>query len=357
MTRLRSRGWRVYACGHRPEGPGVEAADKFFLVDILDVDAVEALCRRTRVDLVYSVGSDIAMPTVAAVSERLGLPSFHDLATTELLHQKVELRRFLDRAGLSVVAHRRLQGIDDLDGFAAYPAIVKPSDAQGQRGIAVVADRAEAERAVPAALDESASRTGIIEEWLDGREISVHVFIVDGEVRFSLPSDRHVWEGPLTGIPAGHRLPSRWLSEGARVEVEDLIEAVVHELGIGTGPLYFQLKLTTRGGPRIIEIAPRLDGCHLWRLIEQHTGFNLLDACFDLLAGEGWTDPLPWSDDPGHTLWFLLTDPSVAFHRADHPPPPGAVVVYEELQVAEGGLPRDTNGIVARAGYRIVEEP
>ncbi len=356
ITRLRSRGWTVYACGHRRDGPGVDAADEFFLVDILDVDAVTSLAGRLQVDALYSVGSDNAMPTVAAVSERLGLPNFHSAEITETLHQKVLLRRFLDAHDLSPVEHRVVRSGDDVVGFANYPAIVKPSDSQGQRGIRIVADETEAAAAVPDALAVSASRSAILEEFLVGPEISIHVFVVDGHVRFLLPSDRYVWQGPMTGVPSGHGVPARLLEPAVRPAVEQLIDAVVEALGVGTGPLYFQMILTD-DGPRIVEIAPRLDGCHLWRLVELHTGFNILDRCFDLLAGEAWEPIAAWSDEPRLELLFDLGPPDVpvdwgAIEGADTPE-----VLFEERQVADGALPRDANGVVSRLGYRIVEAP
>lgn len=357
IERLRVRGWTVHSCGHRADGPGVDAADSFSLIDIVDANAVAALAQRLDADVVYSVGSDIAMPTVAVVSERLGLVQFHDVEITETLHRKANLRAFLERNDLSPVAHRVAQEAADVDGFDVFPAIVKPSDSQGQRGLRVVTDVAEARAAVADAISFSATRTAVIEEYLDGPEVSVHVFVVDGHVELAVPTDRFVWDGPLTGVAEGHAIPARSLTAAQWPAIDELIRAVVSTLGIRTGPLYFQLKLTSRGA-RIIEIAPRLDGCHLWRLLELHTGFNILDRCFDLLAGEAWQPVELDVPEVVHELWFMLGNPNVPFHPADHPPSSGAgVVVYEELQVAEGELPRDANGIVSRLGYRIYARP
>lgn len=353
MDHLRARGYRVLACGHQPDGPGVDNADQFFQVDILDVDAVEGLARSEGVEFVYSVGSDMAMPTVAAVSQRLGLPYFHDLDTTELLHRKVQLRSFLNAHELSRVEFRVVRTADDVVDFPTYPAIVKPSDSQGQRGISIVNDELEALAAVGDALACSRSGEAVIEELLGGPEVSVHVFVVDGEVRFLLPSDRFVWEGPLTGIPSGHGLPSHFLSPTSSVETSRLIHDVVEALGIRTGPLYFQLKLT-ESGPRIIEIAPRLDGCHLWRLVRLHTGFDILDRCFGMLAGEPWVDVEPFDDDVDHVLWFYLSAPDVPFDPNQWSLAEGRLV-YEEFQLDPGELPRDINGVIARVGYGIVE--
>jgi len=353
MDQLRSRGFRVYACGHEPVGPGVANADQFFQVDILDIDAVAELAASLGVDFVYSVGSDMAMPTVAAVSARLGLPGFHNYETTELLHRKVLLRTFLNDRGLSPVDFRVVQSAGDLTGFSSYPAIVKPSDSQGQRGISVVADKQEASAAVQHAVGFSRTGQAVIETLLEGPEVSVHVFVVDGEVEFRLPSDRFVWDGPLTGIPCGHRLPAHFVTAEADAQIERLIVDVVDALAIGTGPLYFQLILTS-DGPRIIEIAPRLDGCHLWLLIKLHTGFDILDRCLGLLSGETWVDVPGWDDSIDHVLNFYLSPPKDAFEPEQWNAHPG-LTIHQEFQVEPGERPRNINGVVSRVGFDIVE--
>lgn len=356
MRVLQARGWRVHACGHLRQGPGVEAADEFHLVDFLDVDATAELVTDLDVDVLYSVGSDIAMPTIAAVSERLGLPCFYDIETTEILHRKDRLREFLASAGLSVIQHRTVTDVADLDDFDRFPAIMKPTDSQGQRGITIVDNHAAAAAALPHALQASRTGRAVIEEWLDGPEISIHVLVVDGEVQFFLPSDRYVWDGPLVGIPEGHAVPSAFLTETDRPEVMELVNAFVTALGVTTGPLYFQLKLTSHG-PRIIEVAPRLDGCHLWRLVEIHTGLNLIQACFDLLTGGEWTEPPRRAGASKHTLHFYLGPPDQPFRAADQEPMTTGRVLFNEYQVREGELPRDTNGVVSRLGYWIEEQP
>lgn len=355
MDRLRADGWAVFACGHRREGSGIEAADQFFLADIVDPDAITRLAERLSVDVVYSVGSDIAMPTIARVNDRLGLAGFHDVETTEILHRKDLLRAFLASHDLSPVVHRRVADPVDLEGFQTFPAIVKPTDSQGQRGITIVETPDEALSALPTATAASRTGTAIIEEWLEGHEISIHVVVVDGEVRLFLPSDRHVWKGPLVGIPEAHTMPSRVLDADTRDRARDLVGRVVETLGVRTGPLYFQMILTA-SGPRIVEIAPRLDGCHLWRLIEVHTGFDLLTALFSMLAGDPWRDPAPWEDDVSHTLRFHLAPPQQPFDPTAHPSPGPGKVVFEEFHVEPGGRPRDVNGVVARLGYAIIEE-
>lgn len=354
MASLQDSGWEVHACGHERQGPGVDAADAFHLVDILDVDAVASLCVEHDVDLLYSVGSDIAMPTVAAVNERLGLPGFHDVETTEILHRKPLLRAFLAEHDLSPVWSQRVTSGGDDVAPPSFPVIVKPSDSQGQRGITIVEDAVDLPAAITTAVASSRSDVAIVEELLDGPEVSVHVVVVDGEVRLFLPSDRHVWEGPLVGIPQAHVMPSRFLDGPTTGQVRELVDDVVDALGVLDGPLYFQLILTG-DGPRIVEIAPRLDGCHLWRLVRHHLGLDLMAAIFRLLADDEWDD-VDVDDATSHTLGFFLGSPLEPFRRDAHPPPDGGEIVHLEYQVAEGELPRATNDVVARLGYWIRED-
>ena len=52
---LKQNQWEVHACGYRREGPGCDLADKFHLVNIIDVAAVEALTLSIQPDIIYSV--------------------------------------------------------------------------------------------------------------------------------------------------------------------------------------------------------------------------------------------------------------------------------------------------------------
>lgn len=281
---LKARGVEVHVCAHVRSGPGVEAADEFHLADIVDPDQVEAVAKKIDADVVYSVGSDIAMPTVVAVSERLGLPHFHGVELTETLRRKQKLRDTLDSSGLNAVKYTVVEAGASLPGWHVYPCIVKPVDAQGQRGISVIEDSSELSNAVAEAQESSVSGAAIVEEFLEGPEVSAHVIVVDGEVNLFVPSDRHVWPGPMVGIPEGHSLPLREDTKVWETEFAALAKDVVRALGVKEGPLYFQA-IFTENGPRIIEIASRLDGCHLWRLLKISLGIDLLDAVFGRLLG------------------------------------------------------------------------
>ncbi len=354
MEWLRRQDWQISACGHVKAGPGVEVADNFYQVDILDVDGVTQLAHKIGADLIYSVGSDIAMPTVAHASKALNLPHFYSLETTNILHRKVQTRQFLNDHGISVTAFRKLAKVEDIDGFNAFPAIVKPADSQGQRGVAIVNSIEEAKNHLPQSIAASKTNEAIIEEFLDGPEFSVHAFIVDSELRFMLPSDRLVWDGPAVGIPIGHVIPATTVPAQALSQLETIIRSCVQALKIQNGPLYFQMKMTSQNGPKVIEIAPRLDGCHMWRQIEHYCGVNLIAACFERLMGLPWKDPDPNRAIYPCTLSFFLQKTGEAFIPEKHSIPQNCV--YKQFYYRPEETIKATNGTIEKVGYAIIDK-
>src|SRR4029079_18751304 len=93
------RGLRVVAVDRNADAPGLALADVPEVVDFADVDAVEHLARRHHVNGALTVSADRAAPVVAAVSERLGLPTIG----TDVAHSmtnKIAIRRTLAEEGI-----------------------------------------------------------------------------------------------------------------------------------------------------------------------------------------------------------------------------------------------------------------
>lgn len=347
---LKMDGWWVIGCSYRREGRGLEHIDQFALLNITDVDGVERLARSEKVDLVYSIGSDLAMPTATRVASRLGLPAFVPAETAELLQNKLSLRGFLAAHDISPILHRRVCRQEDLDGWNCFPAMVKPADNQGQRGVFLANCMAEARMGLESSLRFSRSGVLIIEEFLEGPEVSVNTFVMDGETVFSEVSDRLVVEGYAGGLPRGHIYPSVHCSEATVAETKRLVEICNRELGIQMGPVYYQV-IFTGTGPRIVEVTPRLDGCHMWRLIKSVSGVDLLNASVQCLLGERPDGMQCGNGLPSRYLGFYYAHPGSEFCKADLLP--AGCVDYLEYYYADGETVRPINGYLEKVGYYI----
>lgn len=348
---LVDHGWRVDVCAHRAGGAAEAYAHHAHLVDIKDIEGVAALARKIRADIVYSVSTDIAVPTVVEVSKQLNLPHYFDIPFVELLDDKAALRKHLNERGLSEVPFRRLRSLSDVDGWATYPCMVKPADSQGQRGITKLDNAEELEHAVERAISLSPTGTAIIEAWLSGVEISCNVLVVGGKVVVNEVSERLVHGDHYLGVPRGHLVPPVDVSSEDCTKARQLVEEVVASLSVENGTLYFQMKVTPQG-PRIIEIAPRLDGCHMWRCIKHATGVDYLDLAVRHLLDDDIKSGLQrHAPDGVYELIFQQIAPGECFSGQNFPVPDDAL--YHEYRYSDGDVVLPINGKLEVVGYYV----
>ncbi len=355
IRHMKSLGWSVHACAHRAGGAGERLVDAFHLIDIKSVESVSKLARQIAPDLIYSVSSDIAMGTAIAVSERMGLPHFYDSDFFELLAQKPLLREFLNQRGLSDVPFRRLKSVNDAEGWDTFPCMVKPSDSQGQRGVVRVDDARALRKAVEDAIEMSVdSGSAIVEAFLDGVEVSCNTLVRDGQIVFDVLSERLVHEGDNIGIPRGHLIPCVNLTQAEQTQAMNLVRAILEAFGMRDGCLYFQM-IITPAGPKVVEIAPRLDGCHMWRLIEAATGENFLAATVETLIARvrSIESKVSLHSSKNYELMFQQAPPGMNFSRDAFSRPIGSI--HHELRYEDGEPILPINGRLEVVGYYVRE--
>lgn len=273
-------GFEVCACSNKAGDLGQEYADRFALIDIRDVESVRQYVIRNGIDVLYSVGSDVAMPTISLVSEELGLPCFISSRTASICQSKELMRNALG-SSKGNISFKVITAPTDMSCWQTYPCIVKPVDSQGQRGVFFLRDASDFPKYYSTSLSYSHRKAVIVEEYVDGPEVSVNAYAVDGKLAFYQTSDRIVFDQYPGGLVKEHRIPSKAIRDEG--EVCDLVQRVIAKLKIQNGPAYFQIKLD-KGYPKLIEVAARLDGCHLWKLIREYARIDLLDCTFKHLV-------------------------------------------------------------------------
>ena len=280
---LYHRDIEVHVLSNKEPEYELESIKHFENIDICDRIKVLQYCKFNSVDFIYSIGSDFAILTAAYVSEKLGLTQFNSLYVVELLQNKKLFRNFLKKYDISEIRFLTAKNISDLSSWNKFPCVIKPVDSQGQRGVSIVKSKDELNERFSLSLSFSKSGEVIIEEFLPGKEISINVFVTDRKITHFYISDRITAKGTNSGIPWRHIFPStipKNMVEKALIKSN----AIIEKTGIKNGPVYFQMKYW-ENKIDIIEVTPRLDGCHLWRLILYSLGENLLKLTFDKLIG------------------------------------------------------------------------
>ena len=86
--------------------------------------------------------------------------------------------------------------------------MVKPVDNMGARGVESIKDIKKIEHAIAKAGAYSPSNTVIVENKLEGPELSIDSFLINGKVHPIAIADRHIFFEPYF-IETGHSIPSR----------------------------------------------------------------------------------------------------------------------------------------------------
>ena len=291
----------VIAADRDPAAPGFALVDRRAIVSTEDESGIAQLAEAERVDGIVSPGSDWPVGVAARVAARLGLPHPISPEAGVLATSKLKQRQRFAEAGVPQPRWKLVAGPDDELGF---PVVVKAPDRQGQRGLSLVRTAEELEQAVAAAIDASRGQRCMIEQLVEGPEVTVVGFSSRGSFHGLVVTDRVVADPPAFGVALAHVFPS------TAPELEravDTARSAAEALGIASGPTYTQLRIGP-DGPQVVELAARLGGGHDAELTERVTGFPLNRATIAVALGE---DPPPAEAPraPAAVTRFLVAPP------------------------------------------------
>jgi biotin carboxylase len=311
IERVRELGVRVVAVDRNAEAPGLALADAAESVDFSDAEAVAEVGRRHGVGGVMTIAADSAVPVVARVAELLDLPGIGSEAA-HLATNKIAMRRTFAEHGVPQPRFAALRTLAEAHGAARtieFPAVLKPADSAGQRGIFLV--RSGEELAAQMALSVAASPTqqAIVEEFHEGREINTLLVARDHEVRLVTASDRLRPDGIGFGVALAHLYPSTLFGD-ALAEVERVAVAAVHAIGLRNGIAYPQLLLSPDWTVRVVEIAARIPGGQMVEVPRYGVGVDLVEIAVRQALGEPVPDELvePRFQQP-LAIRFLTAEP------------------------------------------------
>jgi biotin carboxylase len=361
ILRAKELGYRVAAFDRNPDALGLAEADSAEVVDFADVPAVLEAARRIEPDGVLTVSADRAVPVVAAVAEALGLPGI-GVDTAHLMTNKIAMRRRLAETGVPqprYAAVRTIREAHEAFEHVGAPAVLKPADSGGQRGVFRIESWDDLEAHLHAALSESSTEEAILEEFVDGTEMNGIVVATGGSAHALTLSDRLRPPGIGFGVGWIHVYPATifadQLEESERVAVH-----TVHALGLRDGIAFPQLIAAPDGRVLVVECAARIPGGQMADLVRHAVGIDLVDVQLKLAVGKplAESDYVPQFRQP-LAIRFLTAEPG--------PLPTGKVtsigslekvlafpgVVQAELYLQEGETIRPVRLDGDRRGYVI----
>lgn len=281
---------------YNKDAPGMKIADYPIIASTRDVDGcvrvARALSKEIGIDGVITVGTD-ASSTVAAVANALGLPGnrFEDAYAAS---NKIRMRERFKKNNVPQPNFFPVWNYDE--AVEAYrnltkPVVIKPADNMGARGVMKVSDEKDVLNAFNRAKSASPSGEVIIEEFMEGPELSIDMLIYNDEIYVTGVADRII-EYPPFFIETGHILPSA-LEQEKIDDAINVMKAGIKALNLKIGAAKGDIKVT-KNGAMVGEIAARLSGGFMSAYTYPFaTGVNLIKNAIEIALGNPPSDLKP----------------------------------------------------------------
>jgi len=294
VLRAKEMGLNVVVSDRDPDAPGFAHADSCLIADVYGPDETAAAAQRysrkiRKIDGVLCVAADAPL-TVAAVSERLGLPGI-SRASAELASDKLAMKRRFAEAGIPIPWFSEVQTPQALQRIAierGRDLVIKPADSRGSRGVQRIARVEDLTKAFLFARSHSPSERVMVEQYLDGPQVSTESIIVNGCCHTPGFSDRnyeYLERYAPFFIENGGDLPSL-LPPEVQAKVTEVVARAAAALGIANGTVKGDI-VVHDGEPHVIELAARLSGGFFCtREIPLSTGVDFVGQAIKLALGE-----------------------------------------------------------------------
>ena len=286
ILKAKEMGLQVAVVDFNPQAIGIPYADEYYNASTMDENAVLEAAEAYQPDGIMTLATDMPMRGVAKTSDKLHLHSISYETAVKATDKYDMIKAFKEHNVPSpwFFVVDSLEELKEHEPEVTFPCIIKPTDNAGSHGVAKVYSFQELLNNYE--YSHSCSRHGkvIVEEYLDGPEVSVEVMVVDGVVNILQITDKITTEAPHF-VEMGHTQPSR-LPSATQEAIRNVAVAACSAIGIDKGPAHVEMKVTKRG-PVMIELGARMGGDNITtHLVPLSTGIDMVGSTIKVALGE-----------------------------------------------------------------------
>ena len=173
--KAKEMGLYVISSNLYEDSPAFAYADAVKIANVLDREANLACAERYKPDAVVTDQSDIAVPTVAYICQRLGLPGIGE-DKASLFTNKYKMREFCKKYGFASPDFRLCTELGQAKTFLAehHRIIIKPIDSQSSRGVFLIETQEDLTRYFGQSMQYSNAQKAVLaEQYVEGTEFTV----------------------------------------------------------------------------------------------------------------------------------------------------------------------------------------
>lgn len=247
-------------------------ADAYWNESIEDYDKLSELIQENRVDGVLTGFTDSYLLPYQRICEMNKLPCYGTKEQFDVFTSKDKYKALCRQYNVPTIKEYSI----DSDNIS-FPVLVKPVDGSGSRGITICHNREELNDAYHKAIDSSKQKKALIEQYIEGREVTVFWLFVDGQYYLTAIGNRHVkhnQDGNIIPLPVGYTFPSVVLPKYQK-EVEENAKKMFASVGVKNGMMFMQCKVKD-GSCLVYDIGYRLSGSIEYKILERVYGVDPL---------------------------------------------------------------------------------
>lgn len=290
IEKAKSMGLEVIAVDMNPDAVGFKIPGILKeIISTIDTPAILEAAKRHQIDGIMTLASDMPMQSVAVVCHEFGLVGISEDTALKATN-KAFMRDALKEAGVPIPLYFRVKekeefkiAVENIHAFG-YKCIVKPADNSGSRGVDLLNEKTDIDKAFDYTAQFSRSGEIVVEEYMEGPEVSVETIALDGSVHVIQITDKLTTGAPYF-VEMGHSQPSL-LNEDIKKSISELAIVANKAIGINNGPSHTEIKVT-KDGPKIVELGARLGGdCITTHLVPLSTGVDMVENTIRIAIGE-----------------------------------------------------------------------
>lgn len=290
----REMGLKTVVTDMDPHAPGFASADDRIIASTRDIaettrKAIE-FHKQKPIDGVMTIANDVPL-TVAMVARSLGLPEIPPVEVARIVSDKHAMKQLFQEKGIPTSWFCKISSYPELQMIIhekGLPLIIKPAENCGGRGVYLLKKGMDFATLFRLSLSLSRQHAVLVEEFLEGPQVSTESIIYKGKVYTPGFSDRNyefLEKFAPNIIENGGDLPSMLPLED-QLKIKHLIERIAKALGLVNGVLKGDMVLH-RGEAKAIEVAGRLSGGYFCsHETPLSTGVNIIKPVIQMALGE-----------------------------------------------------------------------
>lgn len=314
---LKACNYHTILVDYYDDPPARAVADTHIQASTLDMDAVVRIAYDARASLVVSACIDQAMLTMAYVCQQLNLRchlSYHEALERT---NKSYMKRLFSAHAIPTARWEVIQngGSPSPDGWT-WPLVVKPVDANSSKGVTLADTPTRLNSAIATAAQISRTGEVIVEEFKDGRELSVDVVVESGVSRVVMVSENIKMTSNSEGFTIIQNVVRRDLQEEVSDACQAIAERIAKAFRVENSPMLIQM-IRAEDSLYVVEFSSRIGGGSKHHFIRRMTGVDILQHFVELLIGNPRPISLRPLLSPLGAMNYVYAQPGI-FHNLRH---------------------------------------